>query len=142
MTIQMRIQTFFAGFLLLAFSIGSIAEPRVVAYVPNWIDLNTFAWTIDYTKVTHINIAFENPRNLEGDLSFNSRNESLIARARTNGVKILVSIGGGSASTDKTLRARYDHLLNQTNRAAFVAKLADYVSVHGFDGLDVDIEGP
>jgi GH18 family chitinase len=106
------------------------------------VDLNTFAGTIDYAKLTHINIAFENPRNAVGDLSFNAKNEILIAMARTNGVKILVSIGGGSASTDKVLRARYDHLLNQTNRAAFVAKVANYLAVHNFDGLDVDIEGP
>ena len=118
------------------------AEKRIVAYVPNWVDLNTFARTIDYAKLTHINIAFENPRNLDGDLSFNPKNDGLIRRARTNGVKILVSIGGGSASTDKPLRARYDHLFNQTNRAAFVSKLANYLSAHGFDGLDVDIEGP
>lgn len=126
--------------LLLTFPLQ--AETRIVAYVPNWVDLNTFAGTIDYAKLTHINIAFENPHNLDGDLSFNAKNEGLIARARTNSVKILVSIGGGSASTDKVLRARYDHLLNPTNRAAFVLKLANYLSVHDFDGLDVDIEGP
>ena len=127
---------------LFLFPFSLWAEKRVVAYVPNWVDLNTFAETIDYTKLTHINIAFENPRNLDGDLSFNLKNERLMLRARTNGVTTLVSIGGGSASTDKTLRARYNHLLNQTNRAAFVFKLATYLTAHGFDGLDVDIEGP
>lgn len=127
---------------LFSFAVSIRAEKRIVAYVPNWVDLNTFASAIDYAKLTHINVAFENPRNLDGDLSFNPKNDSLIPRARTNGVKILVSIGGGSASTDQTLRARYDHLLNQTNRAAFVSKLADYLSAHNFDGLDVDIEGP
>jgi len=127
---------------LVSFAFPVRGEKRIVAYVPNWVDLSTFAGTIDYSKLTHINIAFENPRNLDGDLSFNTKNDILIARARTNGVKILVSIGGGSASTDRTLRARYDHLLTQTNRAAFVAKLANYLSSHGFDGLDVDIEGP
>jgi chitinase len=129
-----------ATLCLLPFSVR--AEKRIVAYVPNWVDLSSLANSIDYAKLTHLNIAFENPRNLDGDLSFNAKNESLIVRARTNGVKILVSIGGGSASTDKTLRARYDHLLNQTNRAAFVSKLANYLSAHSFDGLDVDIEGP
>ena len=129
-----------AALFLCVFSV--YAEKRIVAYVPNWVDLNTFASAIDYTKLTHINLAFENPRNAEGDLSFSAKNDVLIAKARTNGVKILVSIGGGAASTDKTLCARYDHLLNQTNRAAFVSKLAKYLSAHGFDGLDVDIEGP
>ncbi len=118
------------------------AQKRIVAYVPNWVNLNSFSETIDYAKLTHINIAFENPTNAEGDLSFNTKNPVLIAKAQTNGVKVLISIGGGSASGNKTLLNRYFNLLNETNRAGFATKLADYVSRHGFDGLDVDIEGP
>ena len=118
------------------------AQKTIVAYVPNWVDLNSFSQTIDYTQLTHINIAFENPTNAEGDLSFNQKNSILIAKAQTNGVKVLISIGGGSASGSKTLLKRYFNLLNETNRAGFATKLADYVSRHGFDGLDVDIEGP
>jgi chitinase len=118
------------------------AQPRVVAYVPNWIDLNSFSQKIDYEKVTHINVAFENPTNAAGDLSFNKRNQVLIAKAQEHNVKILVSIGGGSAAEDKTLKSRYFDLLTEAKRTGFVAKLVDYVSAHGFDGLDVDIEGP
>ena len=33
-------------------------------------------------------------------------------------------------------------MLTDANRAAFVAKLTEYVSSHGFAGLDVDLEGP
>ena len=113
-----------------------------MAYVPNWIDLPAFAETIDYARVTHLNIAFENPTNDRGDLSFSRKNESLLARAKAHAVPVLVSIGGGSASGDKTLLARYSDLLGDANRAGFVAKLADYVSSHGFAGLDVDLEGP
>jgi chitinase len=134
-----------AGFILaLLLILGTVAraELRVVAYVPNWVDVEKFAPTIDYAKLTHINVAFENPRNDTGDLSFNPKNLALITRAHTNGVKILVSIGGGAASGNATLLKRYALLLNPTNRPAFVAKLADYVVTHGFDGLDVDIEGP
>ena len=94
------------------------AEPRkaVVAYVPNWIDLAKFSAEIDYGKLTHINIAFENPVNDEGDLSFNRGNEALMRKAKEKGVKVLVSIGGGSASGDKTLKARYQKLLDAENR--------------------------
>jgi GH18 family chitinase len=115
---------------------------KVVAYVPNWVDLESFSETIDYSKITHINIAFENPTNDQGDLSFHKKNEILIAKAHARGVKILVSIGGGSASDNKTLKARYFDLLTDANRSNFVARLAAYVADHGFDGLDVDIEGP
>ena len=121
---------------------ASHAESKVVAYVPNWVDLEALAESIDYAKLTHINIAFENPTNAAGDLSFNNKNEVLIAKARAKGVKVLVSIGGGSASGDKELLARYFDLLSDAKRAAFAARLADYVSLHRFDGLDVDIEGP
>jgi chitinase len=131
-----------AAVTLVLLSGTALAQKRIVAYVPNWVDLTSFSATIDYPKLTHINIAFENPVNTEGDLSFNPRNQMLITKARTNGVKILISIGGGAASGDQKLLNRYFHLLNQTNRAAFVAKLAAYVETHDFDGLDVDIEGP
>lgn len=126
----------------LLLSTSSYAENRVVAYVPNWVDLNTFSETIEYSKLTHINIAFENPKDDVGNLSFNKKNEVLIKKAKENKVKVLISIGGGSASGNKTLLARYFDLISDAKRGAFTAKLAEYVEAHGFDGLDVDIEGP
>jgi chitinase len=128
--------------ILLFISTTASAAAKVVAYVPNWVDLKAFADTIDYAKITHIDVAFENPTNDDGELSFNRQDEFLIAKARAHGVKILVSIGGGSASGDKVLLKRYGHLLADENRAAFVAKIADYLAAHKFDGLDLDIEGP
>jgi chitinase len=121
---------------------GLQAKEKVVAYVPNWVDLESFSKSIDYSKITHINIAFENPTNEQGDLSFHKKNDILIAKAHANNVKVLVSIGGGSASGNKRLQARYFDLLTQPKRAGFAARLATYVTDHGFDGLDVDIEGP
>ena len=118
------------------------ASVKIVAYVPNWIDLKAFVPTIDYAKITHLNVAFENPVNDEGDLSFDQKNEFLIAKAHENNVAVLVSIGGGSASGDKTLLARYAMLTAEAQRARFVGKIADYVAQHNFDGLDVDLEGP
>lgn len=118
------------------------ADPMVVAYVPNWVDLKTFTETIEFEKLTHINVAFENPVNAAGDLSFSRRNEVLIAKSREKGVKILISIGGGAASGNKELQARYFDLLTESRRAAFAEKLSAYVTEHQFDGLDVDIEGP
>ena len=68
------------------------AQSKVVAYVPNWIGLNSFSETIDYPKITHINLAFENPVNASGDLSFNNQNNAVIAKAHASKVKVLVSI--------------------------------------------------
>jgi GH18 family chitinase len=55
---------------------------------------------------------------------------------------VLVSIGGGSAAEDKKLLARYARLTGEDHRDEFAKKLAIYVTSHGFDGLDVDLEGP
>lgn len=116
--------------------------PKVIAYVPNWVDLTTFADTIDYAKITYINLAFENPVNDQGDLSFDSGDAVLITKAHTHHVPVLISIGGGAASGDKALLARYFDLLTDAKRAGFVAKIVEYVGSHHFDGLDVDLEGP
>ena len=118
------------------------AREKVVAYVPNWVDLKSFSETIDYAKITHINIAFENPADEKGDLSFHEKNDILIAKAHASDVKILVSIGGGAAAGNKKLQALYFDLLTDAKRADFSARLASYVADHNFDGLDVDIEGP
>lgn len=127
----------------LAFSIAQVqARKRVVAYVPNWINLAEFAKTIEYDKLTHINLAFENPVNDQGDLSFNPVNREVIRRARAAKVKVLVSIGGGGAADNPALKARYFALIADAKRKAFVEKLAAYLSKHEFDGIDVDIEGP
>ena len=117
------------------------ARPKVVAYVPNWVDLDSLSANIQYAKLTHINIAFENP-DASGDLTFNPQNDILIARAHAHQVQVLVSIGGGAASGDQVLLKRYAALLTDDQRADFVARIVDYVSRHNFDGLDVDIEGP
>src|SRR5258708_6992955 len=129
------------GSLVIGSSVAN-AQKKVVAYVPNWGDLAAFTNTIDYSRITHINIAFENPINESGDLSYNKANDILIAKAHEKGVKILLSIGGGAASTNKTLLDRYSALLSDAKRADFVAKLAGVVRSHKLDGLDVDIEGP
>ena len=123
-------------------ALAHAAERRVVAYVPTWVDLKAFADTIEYDKLTHVAVAFVNPANDEGGLPFKEDVAVLVARARKHRVKVLVSIGGGGASGNKAMLARYGALLADGRRAAFVASLVDYVGKHDFDGLDVDLEGP
>ena len=130
------------GLALLLCAGAAEARPKVVAYVPNWIDLDALSETIDYAKLTHINLAFENPVNAGGEMSFHLKNQVLMRKAKAKGVAVLISIGGGFAATDKVLQERYFSLLAGTHRAGFVNKLADYLVEHDFAGLDVDIEGP
>jgi chitinase len=103
------------------------AQDKVVAYVPNWIDLNSFSNSIQYSKLTHINIAFENLYNDNGDLSFSNNNNILISRAHANGLKCLISIGGGAASGDQLLTNRYFTQISASRRAAFVDKISAYI---------------
>jgi len=116
--------------------------PRIVACVPNWIDLPAFIPKIDFEKLTHVNIAFENPITDAGDLSFNPSNTLVIEAAKKHRVKVLLSIGGGSASSDPALLQRYATLLDAQHRGSFVTKLCSLLIKHRFDGLDVDLEGP
>lgn len=121
--------------LVLLFCFTTHAQLKVVGYVSN-----TQSTTVDYNKITHLNIAFENP-DAAGNLSFNAINTTYIQQAHANGKKVLVSIAGGYASEDATMKARYFNLISDANRTAFVSKITDYVIAHNFDGLDVDLEG-
>lgn len=119
----------------------SIAQKKVIAYIPNWIDLNSFSSTIQYSKLTHINIAFENP-DANGYLTFNSGSNTIINAAHAQNIKVFVSLGGGSVSEGGAIRDNYFNLITPANRTAFIQKLYDYVVAHNFDGIDVDLEGP
>ncbi|KUJ63511.1 glycoside hydrolase [Flavobacteriaceae bacterium CRH] len=119
----------------------SMAQKKVIAYIPNWIDLNSFSSTIQYSKLTHINIAFENP-DANGYLTFNSGSNTIINAAHGQGIKVFVSLGGGSVSEGGAIRDNYFNLITPGNRTAFIQKLYDYVVAHNFDGIDVDLEGP
>jgi chitinase len=114
---------------------AAIAQVKVIGYVTN----NQVA-TVDYTKITHLNIAFENP-DANGNLSFASNDNTYIQKAHDNGKKVLVSIAGGFASEDATYKARYFDLISDAKRAGFVDKISAYLTTHNFDGLDVDLEG-
>lgn len=117
-------------------------RPKVVAYVPNWIDLGAFAKTIPFAKLTHINVAFENPVDDAGNLSFHPGDRVLLEKAKAAGVKVLVSIGGGGAAGDKELQSRYFKLIAADKRAGFITTISAYLDEHAFDGIDIDIEGP
>jgi chitinase len=85
-------------------------------------------------KLTHLNIAFVNPDST-GDLVLPPHFDSLIQQAHANNVKVLMAIGGGR------FNPYYANLLNEANRKPFAEKLAQLVTAHNLDGIDVDLEG-
>ena len=128
-------------FLFILFSWQVQAQNKIVAYLPNWLDYNVMASNINYAKLTHLNIAFENP-DAAGNLSYNPVNDKLIELAHAKKVKVLVSVGGGAISSDPSRYAVYFNLISDAHRAAFVNKIAAYLTAHNLDGIDVDLEGP
>ena len=114
----------------------------VVGYVQDGDDTPDVASQIDYEKLTHLDIAFLNPTDADGDLGLTPHLDQLVESAHKHGVKVLISIGGGYVSGDKTQRERYFALMADPKRSSFVAKLVGVIHDHHLDGLDVDLEGP
>jgi chitinase len=128
--------------LSLGFLAGWSQELRVVGYVPTWSDLPRLTVTLPFQRLTHLNLAFVNPTTAEGELEVPAGAAALVARAKAQGVRVLVSLGGGSASEDGVMRARYLALIAPARRTAFITTIMAYVDTQGYDGVDVDLEGP
>ncbi len=113
---------------------------RNVGYIPSWSYI--CYQTLDYTALTHLNIAFCNP-----DTSGNMRNpfrngedifHDIVKKAHDNGVKVIASLGGGSGG------ANYPALIaTEQSRVKFCQKIMDYMEKFNLDGVDLDLEeGP
>jgi GH18 family chitinase len=113
------------------------AQRKVVGYIPTGYSTSS----VDFTKITHLNIAFENA-DASGNLSWTSGNDAFVSTAHANNVKVLVSICGGGASNDATYQSRYTSLMSAANRSSFISKIVSYLSAHNLDGIDLDLEGP
>jgi GH18 family chitinase len=107
-----------------------------VGYIPNW-SYSCYT-TLDYSALTHLNIAFCNP-NTNGDLSAgisDSNLRAIIEKAHQNGVKVMASLGGAGYATN------YPALISTpAARTAFCNKIIAYALNYDFDGVDLDVEG-
>ena len=113
------------------------AQYKVVAYLPKYTSsLEDHINAFDFTKITHLNIAFFNP-DATGNFpaSQGTGLNAIVTKAHLNNVKVLLSIGGGS------LRPNYSDLLKDANRANFVSKVVALVALYNADGVDIDLEG-
>jgi GH18 family chitinase len=108
---------------------------RSVGYIPNWA--YSCYTSLDYSALTHLNIAFCNP-NTAGDLSAGLNDNTLnaiIKKAHDNGVKVMASLGGAGYSTN------YPDLIQEDKRSMFCGKIINYAKKYAFDGIDLDVEG-
>ncbi|HTE00697.1 MAG TPA: glycosyl hydrolase family 18 protein [Mucilaginibacter sp.] len=107
---------------------------RVIGYLRTQNILSAEANQVDYSRVTHINIAFINPDST-GNFEQFPNLKVFADKMHKQHVKVLASIGGGSAP------AYYTTLLSSENRAAFIKKLVSLTEGYHLDGIDVDLEG-
>lgn len=130
------------AFMLMASATS--AQQKVVGYVGNEDPLVS----VDYSRITHLNMAFINPTDAAGTLNFTNWQQGIIpmktqyvTNAHAHGKKVLVSLAGGTASENTAMRNRYFNLISDANRAGFVQKIVDFVKNNNLDGIDVDLEG-
>ena len=107
---------------------------RVVGYLPSYRSEQVDK--IDYSVLTHINLAFMRYQNgtLKSDFS-DSLVKKIMAHCKENNIKVCIAIGGGGG-----FDAESKPFHTKESRAAFIRTITDYVAQYGLDGVDVDIE--
>ena len=109
----------------------------VVGYLPYYS--SEAAERVDFSALTHLNIAFANPTG-EGKLYLEMSDEGIknvVKKCHDNDVKAILSLGGGSiASTNYNAIMRG----NPQGIKEFNAQIVDFCRRYEFDGVDVDFE--
>lgn len=130
------------------FASGAQAQTKVIGYIPSYKNMTAVADATDLTKLTHINLSFLNP-NASGQVmsggnpvcmesASGSSINYVVQKAHAAGVKVLVSLGGGSVPS---CSGSWATLLQPASRTTVVNNLVQFVNTFGLDGIDVDIEG-
>ncbi|MFM8772226.1 MAG: glycosyl hydrolase family 18 protein [Candidatus Kapaibacterium sp.] len=122
------------------FLYAQMPNPALVGYWHNWNDGNApYRW-IDSVESRYnvITVAFAIPTsNTDMRMTFvpdRGTNQDFITRiqrVQATGKKVLLSVGGATATIDLTTTA---------NRDAFVTTMSNLLKTYGFDGMDIDIE--
>jgi GH18 family chitinase len=108
---------------------------KTVGYLMiNKSNLLQAAAQIDFSRLTHLNLAFVNPDS-SGAFADNPVLPQIVQLGHDHQVKVLLSLGGGS------MPAWVTNLLSDNRRQAFINAIMAVVAKNGFDGVDVDLEG-
>ena len=136
--VTVRVQCAFLTLLLAGAPVS--AQWRVVGYYPMWDRSTLPAANIRFDCVTHVNHAFAWP-NADGTIAADESvvDTGLIHTAHRAGRKVLLSFGG--AGTTQT--ANFALVAADTSlRRKFIANVVARLSAYGYDGADIDWEGP
>src|SRR5688572_18135036 len=104
---------------------------RIVGYYSLQSAMTDSLNTIPFDKLTHINLWFLNPDSLGNFTQDLSLLLPFVTAAQAKKVKVLVSIGGGSA------HPYYRALLKDDKRKMLVANLVKVAADYRLDGIDV-----
>jgi len=118
----------------------NVPTTKLVVYIDDWTgSYATWASKVDFSKMTHLNLAFytATTSNNWQDASGQSDSDvkALVAKAHAAGVKVLASLGGGGG--DSTVVNQYK---NTGNDDALVNNLDSLLNRLDLDGADIDIE--
>ena len=125
---------------LLSSAIARGQDAKLVGYWHNWNDANAPYVALDAVddRYDWIEVAFALPASpTDMTLVFNPEGVShsvfmgQIQTLQANGKKVLLSIGGATATVD---------LATEEDQVNFISSANDLIDLYGFDGIDVDIE--
>ncbi|MGL1903983.1 MAG: glycosyl hydrolase family 18 protein [Fibrobacterales bacterium] len=119
---------------------GTISQGdfKNVGYLTTWADFNDMVTRTDFTKFTHMIVAFaytDAAGNVLVDIT-QEQMSALVTKAHNAHCRVLISIGGGAADANVWLS-----VLSDVNRASTISKLIKFIELHNLDGIDVDLEG-
>lgn len=130
----------FAAMLPWLVAQGQVTEPVLVGYWHNWNDFNAPYIPLNEVddRYDWIEIAFALPTS-PTDMTLVFQPEGVtpsafadqIAELQSNGKKVLLSIGGATASVDLAL---------EVQKNQFISSASELIDFYGFDGIDIDIE--
>lgn len=111
---------------------------RVVGYLStdNFSKINS----IQFCKLTHLNIAFANP-DKNGNLVFNGDIDNVVKYVKSvnPNIKISISLAGGVISEEYA--ANWSWLIDHPeNRPVLIQNILNFIELHKLDGVDVDLE--
>ncbi|MBO9204793.1 MULTISPECIES: glycosyl hydrolase family 18 protein [Niastella] len=112
------------------------AQFKVVGYLPTWAGSVS---NIQFSKLTHVNYAFLIPTSNGGyqPIENASKLQSLVTAAHANGVKVLVSVGGGGGGD-----GFHGIVASSANRINFANNMLAFANQYNLDGIDIDWEYP
>ena len=130
---------YFLPILFIFYQIACFAQDfKVIGYLPYY--RFEIIEQIDFTKITHLNLAFLNP-DIHGNLDIGGWDiDPIVAQAKSKNpaLKVFISIAGGHITEE--WEDAYDLFLLPENRSDFAHLLVEFANLHHLDGIDVDLE--